>query len=746
MRQRGSGKRGGKLRRRAPTSLRPPPRAWLWCAVGVLSSPAYLGAQTCDPGAPTTGPERLETVEVTSDRLQVETRIDRKIYSVTEDAQSAFGTASDVLNNIPSIDVDDSGSVSLRGDSNVVILIDGKPSTKFQGSAAGENLQALSAANIERIEVLTTPPPELKAEGAAGVINIVTRTRQGAGVAGSLQSSLGSEGRDVMGAAISQGGASGSASLNAGFRHDLRQRRVDSEVSGPDPATGAVLTSHSGFSERQDRQVPTVGISLERMLNERQSVSAAASWGERGGLRTYDQRNGTINGSGVEVASSGRVSSGHDPETDVNASLQFTQKLARPGESLALSVNRSRSRQREQYDYTNESFVPQAPDSHSGLAFAEDQSVTGAQFDYALPFDKSRTIKVGYAFESTEYTYVSSGTTVDPGTGAVLVDPRQTDDYRYRQRVHGVYGSYQTGIDQWTVLGGMRAEWTTNDGRALSTGSETDQRYAKLFPNVHIDYAITDSATLSLGYSRRISRPHPDALDPYINREDEPNLSGGNPNLRPQLTKSLDLGFGVEKRDLTYQTTAYYRHNSDSVTDVIENLGNGVTLATKANLPRNDAAGVEFSASGRPRRWFSYHVSGNAFYSEVDATALGTPGLRSSTGINVKAKVDFRPTARDSLQISALRTDKRLTAQGTVSAINLVNAGYRRTVSRAWSLVLTCSDLFNGQRFERDISTADLTQTYTRTVAGRITFLGFIYAFGTGKRDKAPSFEYDQGG
>ena len=147
------------------------------------------------PGAP------VQAVVVTAPKLSVQTLIDRKVYSVTSDVQSTFGTLSDVLSVIPSVDVDPDGIVSLRGDSNVLILIDGKPSAQLSGPAAGDNLQSMPARDIERIEVLTTPPAQFKAEGAAGVINIVTRRQRPEGVAGSVQGSLGSGGRSVVGAA-----------------------------------------------------------------------------------------------------------------------------------------------------------------------------------------------------------------------------------------------------------------------------------------------------------------------------------------------------------------------------------------------------------------------------------------------------------------------------------------------------------------------------------------------------------------
>ena len=162
----------------------------------------------------------MEAVVVTARKLEVETLIDRKVYTVTADVQSTFGTLSDILNVIPSIDVDPDGIVSLRGDTNVLILIDGKPSAQFSGSAAGDNLQSIPAKDIERIEVLTTPPAQFKADGAAGVINIITRKNHPEGESGSIQASHGSGGRSVFGVDGSYKSGPLAVSAAAGYRQD----------------------------------------------------------------------------------------------------------------------------------------------------------------------------------------------------------------------------------------------------------------------------------------------------------------------------------------------------------------------------------------------------------------------------------------------------------------------------------------------------------------------------------------------
>ena len=689
----------------------------------------------------------MDTIVVQGQKLNVESKIDRKIYSVPEDAQSTLGTLSDILNVIPSIDVDPEGAVSLRGDTNVLILIDGKPATQLQGSKAGDNLQSISAKDIERIEVLTTPPAQFKAEGAAGVINIITRKRGAKeSASGSLQGSYGNRERWLVGANGSYGGKEFSASLNAGFREDYRQRTIQSQLIGPDPQTGQVLESRDYASQRIRRNIPSVDLSGEYDPNEHQSLSASASWLSRGGLRTYTQYDTSTLGSGAVTSSTRRLTSGHDPEDDYNTTLRFTQKLSEPGETLDLSLHRSISHQHEHYDYVNDSFLPPAPTFYNNLSFTEDQGVTEADVDYALPLSKTQSLRLGYAFEQDDYKYDNIGANVDPVSGMQTIDPALTNNFRFKQRIHAIYQSYQASLGAWTGLAGLRTEWTTTDAVQITNNLSTPSRYVEVYPSLHVDRILSDRSTLSCGASRRVTRPNPSYLNPYVDHEYPPNLNAGNPNLRPQFTQSFDLGYGYEGRGgASYGLTAYYRRNKDSVTQVTEYLGNGLSLTTKTNLPKSDSAGVEFSATGHLLPKLSYSLSGDAFYTQIDATALGFRGLESTTGINIKAKLDYRPTSDDSAQISFTRTDKRLTPQGSLSAINIVNLGYKRALTSALLAVATVSDLFNGQHYQRVVSTPTLMQVYDRSLAGRITFIGLVYTLGVTKKEKQPNFEYDSG-
>jgi outer membrane receptor protein involved in Fe transport len=640
--------------------------------------------------------------------------------------------------------VDPDGIVSLRGDTNVLILIDGKPATQLQGANAGDVLQSMSASDIERIEILTTPPAQFKAEGAAGVINIITRKRGAKeSESASMTGSVGSGGRWLVAGNGSYGSKQFTASVTAGFREDYRQRTIQSVVIGADPTTGLVLQSEDHAEQLIRRNIPSVGFSSEYDPNDRQSITVSGNWLSHGGLRTYTQYDVSALESGVVTSSTRRLTSGHDPEDDYDAKLRFSQKLEKEGETLDFSLHRSITHQHEHYDYVNDSYLPPEPTFYDNLDFTEDQGITEADLDYALPLSKTQSFKFGYAFEQDDYGFSNIGADVDPVTGIETIDPSLTNQFKFHQRIHAVYLSDQGSAGAWNWLAGLRAEWTSTDALQITDGTSTTSRYADVFPSLHVDRSLSDQSTLSFGASRRINRPNPIYLNPYVNHEYPPNLTAGNPDLKPQFTESFDLGISYEHSDASYGLTGYYRRNTDSVTDLTEYLGNGLTLTTKTNLPRNDSAGLEFSATGHLLPKLLYSVSGNAFYSEIDATALGYPGLKSTTGLNLKAKLDYRMTTADSAQIIFTRTDKRLTPQGSVSAVNIVNLGYKHTLTPALAAVATVSDLFDGQRYQRFTSTPTVTQVYERTVAGRVAWIGLTYTIGVTKKEKEPSFEYD---
>lgn len=709
-------------------------------AIGALAIAASIAAaeEPPEPAAPTS-----ETVLVEARRLPVQTFIDRKVYTLTDNLLAFFGTVRDVLGEIPSVTVDPSGALSLRGDSSVLILIDGKPSPLFSGGRAGETLQSLPAANIDRIEVITTPPSEYQAAGAAGVINLVTRKRR-LNDSASARASAGNEGRSMAGVDFRRQGDKLSVAGSLGLRDDSRRKILGSEFqSGLVPPT-QTLETHGTLEEHNQSEVRSVSLNAEYSLGSRSSISGFVNYLSHGGPRTYRQVTTTTVPDGTVVSSFERLSQGRDPETISESQIAFVRKLQRRGEELSFSVHSGASRKTTGYDYTLLTSVPAAIASSHFLVLDEHESDAEFSANYVLPLSEFDELKAGYLFERSEFGFRSDFGDRGPATGYGASAAAGAEDFRLSQSVHAGYLSYKTRIASWKLLAGVRIEGTEVAGHVPTSALAFHDRYVEAFPSLHAERTLTDSMALHFSVGRRVTRPGAQQLNPNLNREYSLIQRAGNPRLRPGYTWSYELGFGgLLAHGFNYQVTGYYRRNRDSAIGVVDYLGDGASLSTQANLPRDDFAGLEVAMDGRLGSKISYSASADAFRGEVRPVVLDQVGLRSSTGVNARLKIAYKPTERDSAQLSLSRTDSRVTAQGYDRAVTIVNLGYRRRLRLNFYGLVTVSNVFDGQRTEGVVSAPDFSGELVRAIRGPIIYIGLDWSSATQSRTE-PEFEYQK--
>ena len=686
----------------------------------------------------------LQELVVTGQASRNQVLLDRKVYAVSNDLQATTGSAAEILNTVPSVTVDADGNVSLRGDANVTILVDGKPSAQFAGATRGLSLQQFPASDIEKIEVLANPPAQYKAEGAAGVINIVTRKTRKAGLSGGGQASIGDHGRFVLGLNGNYNRGKLKLSGSVGLRRDIRERLTSSDRTVLDPLSSDLVLSRQTIDERFHRMIPQIKASLDYQLNDRQSFGASFSHRELIGGRHFDQHDQSGPQAGAATSLSDRHSDGHEWSVDGSQGLHLDQKLWRPGETLSLALQHSVTRERERYAYRNTLVLPVADPSFDDLHLSLDLEKTEVSADYDLPMSGDRDMKLGYDLEDDRNAFDNVGDTIDPATDQPVTNPAVTNHFRYRQQVNAGYAQYQAPLGPWRLQAGLRLEAADISTLQITGNIPGGRHDFGAYPSLSLDRSLGETGKLTASASRRITRPDPEALNPFSDHQDTHNLRAGNPNLLPQDTWSFQLGYSGAVRALTFGATAYYRLDRNSVTDIVQPVSADVVLSTKTNLPRSRSEGLEFNANGKLGSKLSYGLSGNLFHTQIDAASLGAPGLRSTTGLNLKANLDYRPTSVDTFQISFTRQDRRLTPQGYVSPINLVNLGYRRQLRPDLSVVATVADLFDGQKVQRQIDTPLLQDVTVRHQIGRIAFVGLVYTFGAQKKGKPSSFEYDQ--
>lgn len=696
--------------------------------------------QALAQAAKPTGPSVQELTVVGASAAK-QTRVDRTIYSVSSDLQATTGTAVDVLNNIPSVSVDVDGAISLRGDPNVTVLVDGKPSAEFTGAARGLSLQQFSASQIDRVEVLTNPPAQYKAEGSGGVINIVTKKTRKAGLAGGAQALAGDQRRYVANLDASYNSGPLRLSGAANLRQDAKQRLTGDNRQTLDPVSGQWAASSQTIDERFRRLIPSAKAAVDYDLNARQTIGASISHRELTGVRYFDQHDLTLTPPGSD---SNRHSDGREWALDHSEAIHFDQKLWRPGETLTLSLQRSITREREPYAYANTFALPASPATFDHLRLALNLVKVEASADYDLPLQGDRQIKLGYDFEDDRNSFDNVGDTVDPVTDRPVNNPNVTNHFRYAQRVNAVYGQYDAALGAWRLQAGARIEHAEISFLQITGNIPGGRHDFGVYPSLHLDRSVGDMGRLAISIGRRTTRPDPEWLNPFSDHQDTHNLRAGNPNLLPKDTWSAELGYNNGGGAFGYGATGYVRIEHNAVTDVIQPVSDEVVLDTRANLPQSRSEGVEFSANGKLGLKLSYTLSGNLFYTQLDASALGLRGLQSTTGADLKASLDFRPTPADTLQLSYNRIDKRLTPQGSLSAIGLVNVGYRRQLRPDLAAMITVTDLLDGQRTRRTAISPTLDDLYTRHQVGRVALVGLVYTFGVQKKGKGAGFQYDQ--
>ncbi|WP_167759835.1 TonB-dependent receptor domain-containing protein [Massilia horti] len=707
------------------------------------AAPAWSSPQSASTGADSTASPPTPEVKIIGKAKPVQSLIDRKVYNVAADLNATTGSAADVLNTLPSVDVDADGKVSLRGDSKVVILVDGRPSAQLSGAGAGNGLQQFSANDIEKVEVLTNPPAEYRADGT-GVINIVTKKARTLGTSGTLLASAGNGGRYVAGASGAHNTGTVKLSGGLGLRRDDRERIQVSNVALLAPGGGAASFSNTLAEEHTRRVIPSLKAGLDYRINDDQSLSADLNFRQRSGERRADQRYTSSLPDGSLTSSSDRRSDGREWSMSGSAGLGFKQKLSGPEETVDLLLQRTTDRERERYAYLNTATLPASGPRRDRLSLEHDFSSNSFNAAYRNELPEGRVLKLGFNVKRDNNSYANGGDHVDSLTEQIIVDPSLTNQFRYRQTVQALYASWEQTIGKWGVIAGTRTERTVAEGVLLTTGQRDTQRYAGIYPSLNLERMLNDASTLSLSLGRRLARPDPDDLNPYVDRKDIHNLRSGNPNLRPRETDALDIGYRVETDKNNYGVTAYLRQSRNGDTDVTTLLSPDVLLSTKVNWPKSRSGGMEFNVDAALIPALSGRLSGNLFYSEFVDSSLGMSGMKSTTGLNLKGSLDYRPTRGDTAQLSFSRAARRQTLQGEVSPVNLVNLGYKHQLTTDLSLVATVSDVFNGQRQRRTVSTPALMQQYERWQPGRIAFVGLTYLVGAPKKSKAASFEYDQ--
>lgn len=667
----------------------------------------------------------LDEAVIQAEKSNVEFKLDKRVFNVGADISSTGMGALEVLNNVPSVNVDIEGQVTLRGNAGVQILIDGKPSVLTD--EASNALGSLTADMIERIEVITNPSAKYEAEGSSGIINIVLKKEEKRGFNGSISLNTGIPDNHSIGASLNYRTEKFNFfnQIGAGYRSlpTKSENRNDNLID--------TTEIYSEGIEFRNEYFYTFRLGADYYLNKYNTITLSGNYA----YEVEDQPSETdfflYNSSGELVSQYQRteVTSATNPKWQYD--LQYAKEFKNNKEHQLLFSTLGAFFGKDLNSlFTNEYLI--GPDSTINQKTATNfyRSDYTFKLDYTNPITKAFTLETGALYEIND---VGNDYQVSDLVGSdFVIDSSLTNNFEFDQKVFGAYGTaaYEKGV--WGLKLGLRFENTDLATYLVNTDESNIQNYTNFFPSFHSSYKASETISIQAGYSRRIFRPRLWDLNPFFNIRNNFNIRTGNPNLMPEYADSYELTaiFLFEKASIN---TSIYNLYTTDVVERVSTLIDNVNYTLPINVGTNNKTGFELNGKYTPIDWFSLNGDFNygvfvrkGSYKDQSFDFIGQQwSLKFTTKFKLPKEVDLELTPNYQ---SAFKT-----VQGNVSGFAFVDIGLRKKLWKGKAVInLAVRDAFASRIRENFVIQEGFT-SYNFSQRGRFITLGFSYSFGKGE-------------
>lgn len=696
---------------------------------------------------------QLDDVVVIAEKSTVEIKLDKRVYNVGKDMMVKGGTVSDVLDNVPSVTVDAEGTVALRGNENVKILIDGKPSG-LAGINIADALKLLPADAVEKVEVITNPSARYDAEGGGGIINIVIRKGKANGLNGSIMVNAGDPETYGVSANLNKKTDSFNLFSNIGYNYRTNpgNTMVDAEYFNSDGTTNRFINER----RTNDRLSKGFNVNFGADLN----ITKSATWtnavtfrknkGENPDDVFFYNYDAAFNPTFVR----NRLNDQTSDEFSIEYSTNFTKNFKKEDHKLTVDVAISQNRENEDATIYDQILGNIASLTTEGTSNKNDQQRNLFQLDYVLPIGKNGRFEAGYrgSFQNNLTDFI-----VTPD------DSNFSNKLEYVENVNALYTQYGSKINKFSYFFGLRFEDSHIEVNSLSLNDYNTKKYNNLFPSATLNYEFSESSSLSLSYSKRINRPRGRFLNPVSSLSSNINIFQGNPDIDPSLTDAIDLGYLKKWSKVTFNTSAYINITNDAFQFIRKESGlfvDGVPviLSTPINLAKEYRAGFEFNVNYSPYKWWRLNGNFNAFRNETqgdysyvdylgntinqnfDNVAL-TWFTRISSKVTLPYKIDW--------QTNGTYNAPQSNAQGKSLGVASMNVAFSKDILKdKGTIALNVSDVFNSRKRIMETEIPNVVSSYSEMQwRERQIMLSFTYRFNKQKneRDRQPKRE-DNGG
>lgn len=677
--------------------------------------------------------ERLAEVEVVSETGMFQNAIDRKVFNVEKSISTAGGTALDVLEKVPSINVDMDGKVSLRGSENVRILIDGKPS-----GLGNTMLEQLPASSIENVEIITNPSAKFDPDGMSGIINIVTKHNKLQGFNGNVNLSYSRI--DRYNASLNLNYRKGIANyyVNYSYRKDMRPF-VRSNVRENFYNPVATWFLQDGQSVRlSDSHTLKTGIDLSLSKNNSLGFSVLFSSSYRNDDELIEFQRRDINYTLNQLYTRSTVSESGNSNVDIT--LNYMKRFSQKDRMLSADVSFSGSAGDDDQLYEQVFLNPDY--STAGLPSLQEWTTSASknryitmQADYSHPLTEKIKLETGVKVNIREVGDDFRAAALNNVNLLWYNDTNRTNHFVYNDEIYAAYAILSGKYKKLGWQTGLRAEQAYTHPYLKTTGKRYHNDYRSLFPSAFLSYELKNNQLVMLNYTRRINRPSMFSLNPFPNYSDPLNVRQGNPYINPEYISAFELSHGKYEKKYSFTTTVYYRYTTDVISRFRQSLTDSSLVITEANLNRSESYGFEFITMVQLLKWWNINYSLNLYEQRIDGSNVDARATNQGFSWNTKLNSSMNLPWETELQLSGMYFAPQVTAQGEMKARAWADFGVKKNLwNKRGSIGVRISDVFNSRQFQMSFVEPTYRQNFLRKRDSVNFFITFTYRFGTTQR------------
>lgn len=682
----------------------------------------------------------LATADIKAEKQLVEYSLDKKIVNVEKNLTTVGGTAVDVLRNVPSVSVDADGNVSLRGNENITLLIDGRPTTIAGGNKTAA-LEQISSSQIESIEIITNPSAKYQAEGMTGILNIKLRKKRSDGLNGIMMASAGTS--DKYNGSLNINYNMGKANIFASYDGSKRHSRGSGLSDRVNTLSGITTAYGQNSAFERNHYSNSFKLGSDFFINRMNTLTIAGSFNK--GFDTDFDRIKTRTFNSEKSIAAYNIKDSREAGDNYNGDIMLNYKktFEKKGRELTSDFSFSNMNGVENSDLYAQDYLP---DSSTTLNDFPAKDITknsyngyfiNGQVDYVHPLDSTMRFETGYKFTDmifdldfvyNNFSYPLNGWK----TNSLL-----SNKYYYDQQIHAAYAILSKIIKSFTLQVGVRVE---NTGLTVDQKTQVKKyttNYTNFFPSAHITQKLNKNNDIQLSYSRRINRPGREELNPFADYSNPLHIRYGNPYLKPEFINSIELGHIAYFKRSTISTSIFYKQINDVIKRYSFLDSNGVTNMTFLNLSKGISYGVELVADVELFKFWKVNATGSFFNTKIEGSKDGTELTNESMSWMARINsMTFLPK-KFMIQLSANYMGPMVTPQGISKPGWGMDAAIKKDLFKdKVSIGFRVSDIFNTQKWNMTQTGDGFTFHAIRKRESRVAFLNITYKINKGVKQK----------